>query len=29
MDILILIAAHAVLLVGGVQIVRALQPDHR
>ncbi|GEM_PF-6031053 len=29
MSVLILIAAHALLLVGGVQIVRVLQPDHR
>ena len=28
MDILILVAAHAMLLVGGIQIVRWAQPDH-
>jgi len=27
MTILILVAAHALLLAGGVQIVRVLQPD--
>lgn len=29
MDVLIMIAAHAVLLLGGVQIVRRLCPEHR
>jgi hypothetical protein len=29
MSVLIIIAAHALLLVGGVQIVRVLQPQQR